>query len=40
MTTDGRLWHRLALDPVGAFGDIEAVGVGQNVGNFTAVSCS
>jgi hypothetical protein len=37
-TTNGRLWHQLRSGS-SIFGDIELVGVGQNVGSFTAVDC-
>lgn len=37
-TTDGRLWHQLRT-PTSIFRDIELVGVGRDVGAFTAVDC-
>jgi hypothetical protein len=37
-TTDGRLWHQLR-GPTSIFRDIEMVGVGRDVGAFTAVDC-
>jgi hypothetical protein len=37
-TTNGRLWHQLR-GGISIFADIELVGVGQNVGSFTAVDC-
>jgi hypothetical protein len=38
-TTNGRLWHQLRT-PTSIFRDIELVGVGRDVGAFTAVECS
>lgn len=40
VTTDGRLWHKLAANLFTGFADVETVGVGQDVGQFTAVTCS
>jgi hypothetical protein len=38
-TTDGRIWHQLRPSPSAIFRDIEQVGVGQDVGLFTAIDC-
>lgn len=40
VTTNGRLWHQLRPDPWATFRDVELVGVGQDVGYFTAVSAA
>jgi hypothetical protein len=37
-TTDGRLWHQLRATTMPVFRDVELVGVGQDVGRFTAVA--
>jgi hypothetical protein len=39
-TTNGKLWHQLRMFPTEShFRDIELAGVGQDVGDFTAVDC-
>jgi len=38
-TTDGHLWHQLRPSPSAVFRDVEAVGVGWDVGSFTTVDC-
>jgi hypothetical protein len=40
VTTNGRLWHQLRSNTMPVFRDVEQVGVGQNVGAFTAVACA
>jgi hypothetical protein len=39
VTTDGRLWHQLRSGSPVVFRDVELVGVGHDVGLFTAVDC-
>jgi hypothetical protein len=39
-TTDGRLWHQLRSNAMPVFRDVERVGVGEDVGSFTAVACA
>jgi hypothetical protein len=39
-TTNGRLWHQLRSNAMPIFRDVEVVGVGQDVGRFTAVSAA
>ena len=39
VTTDGRIWHQLRPSSSAIFRDIEQVGVGQDVGLFTAIDC-
>jgi hypothetical protein len=38
-TTDGRIWHQLRPSSSAIFRDIEQLGVGQDVGLFTAIDC-
>jgi hypothetical protein len=40
VTTDGRLLHQLDPSPGQEFRDVEAVGLGQDVGSFVAVACA
>jgi hypothetical protein len=40
VTTNGRLWHQLRSNTMPVFRDVEQVGVGQDVGSFTAVACA
>ena len=40
VTTNGRLWHQLRSNTMPVFRDVERVGVGQDVGSFTAVACA
>jgi hypothetical protein len=40
VTTNGRLWHQLRSVSMPVFADIEQVGVGKDVGFFTAVACA
>jgi hypothetical protein len=40
VTTNGRLWHQLRSTATAMFADVERVGVGQDVGGFTAVACA
>jgi hypothetical protein len=40
VTTNGRLWHQLRSNMMPVFRDVEQVGVGQDVGSFTAVACA
>lgn len=40
VTSNGRLWHQLRPSASAQFRDVELVGVGQNVGAFTAVGCA
>ena len=39
VTTNGQIWHQLRSSPSVIFRDVELVGVGQNVGTFTAAAC-
>ncbi|QRP48873.1 hypothetical protein [Amycolatopsis sp. FDAARGOS 1241] len=39
-TTNGHLWHQLRSEPLSRFRDVELVGLGQDVGHFTAVDCA
>lgn len=39
VTTNGRIWHQLRNSPLAIFRDIELVGVGRDVGTFTAIAC-
>ncbi|MGW6501293.1 hypothetical protein [Nonomuraea angiospora] len=40
VTSNGHLFHQLRASAPGQFRDVEAVGVGQDVGSFTAVACA
>jgi hypothetical protein len=40
VTSNGHLFHQLRASASGQFRDVEAVGVGQNVGSFTAIACA
>jgi hypothetical protein len=40
VTSNGRLFHQLRPSSSAQFRDVEAVGVGQNVGSFTAIACA
>jgi hypothetical protein len=39
-TTNGRLWHQLRSMPMPIFRDVELVGIGQDVGQFTTVAAA
>jgi len=39
-TTNGRLWHQLRSTPMPIFRDVELVGIGQDVGQFTTVAAA
>jgi hypothetical protein len=40
VTSNGHVFHQLRASASAQFRDVEAVGVGQNVGSFTAVACA
>jgi hypothetical protein len=40
VTSNGHLFHQLRPSPSMQFRDVEAVGVGQDVGSFTAAACA